>query len=390
MSVFWLALAAFAIGTEAFVIAGLLPVIAADLQVSLGSAGQLVTVYALTYAIGSPVLAVAFNNLDRRTLLSLALSCFVAANLLAAVAATFTLLLISRMLMAVGAGLCMPTALAVSVAVAPPERRGRAIALVTSGLTVATVLGVPFGTLVGNYLGWRATFVMVAVLGAAALAGLLFGLPRGLPRTTATLGQRIAVARRGAVLKALAITVLWSLGGFTVFTYLSVSLRGLGFGPSEISLALLIFGSAAAIGNMLGGTLADRIGPIPTATIGLVVMALALLLQSATLKFASPEIARQIFLGLIFCWGLAGWAFYTAQVASIIRIEPQATMIALSLNASALYLGFAMGGAAGAVVLSVTEATDLGWVGGASVAAALAVLLARGRQERLKPVKIAG
>lgn len=307
MGVLWLAVAAFAIGTEAFVVAGLLPVIAADLQVSAAAAGQLVTVYALTYAIGSPILAVAFNNFDRRTLLALALSCFIVANLLAAMATTFVLLLASRMLMAVGAGLCMPTALAVSVAVATPERRGRAIALVTSGLTVATVVGVPFGTLVGNHLGWRATFVMVAGLGAVALLGLLFGLPRGLPRTTATLGQRLAVARRGTMLHALAITILWAVGGFTMFTYLSVPLRGLGFGPTEISLALLIFGAAAAIGNLLGGSLADRLGPIPTAAFGLVGMIFALTMQSAALKFAPPELARPIVLGLLFCQGLAGW-----------------------------------------------------------------------------------
>jgi predicted MFS family arabinose efflux permease len=389
MSVFWLALAAFAIGTEAFVIAGLLSTIAGDLQVSLAATGQLVTIYALTYAVGSPLLAVAFNNIDRRTLLALALCSFVAANLLAAAATTFAVLLGSRMLMAVGAGLCMPTALAVSVAVASPERRGRAIALVTSGLTVATVLGVPFGTYIGNSIGWRATFVMVAVLGAVALAGLLFGLPRGLPRNTATLRERIAVARHGAVLHALAITVLWSLGAFTVFTYLSVPLRGLGFGPTEISLALLVFGSAAAIGNMLGGTLADRVGPIPTGTISLVVLSLVLALQSAALKFAPPDIAGPIFLGLIFGQGLAGWTFYTAQVASIVQIEPKTSMIALSLNASALYLGIAIGGAAGGLVLSVATPTDLGWVGGLSVAAALALHLARS-QERLKPYKIAG
>ncbi|MBR0794554.1 MFS transporter [Bradyrhizobium jicamae] len=390
MSVLWLATAAFAIGTEAFVIAGLLPVIAADLQVSLASTGQLVTVYALTYAVGSPLLAVAFNNLDRRTLLALALSSFIAANFLAAAATTFLLLLISRMLMAVGAGLCMPTALAVSVAIASPERRGRAIALVTSGLTVATVVGVPFGTLVGNHLGWRATFVMVAGLGAVALLGLLFGLPRGLPRTTATLGERIAVARRGAILHALAITVLWAAGGFTVFAYLSVPLRVLGFGPTEISLALLIFGSAAAIGNLLGGALADRIGPIPTAALGLTGMVLALALQSVTLKFVPPELARPLFLGLIFWQGLAAWAFYTAQVASIVRIEPNVATIALSLNASALYLGIAIGGMAGAVVLSVMDPSDLGWTGGLSVVAALAALLVQGRQMWLKPLKIAG
>jgi predicted MFS family arabinose efflux permease len=270
------------------------------------------------------------------------------------------------------------------VAIASPERRGRAVALVISGITIATVVGVPLGTLIGNQFGWRATFALVAVLGAVALAGLLFGLPRGLPRTTATLGQRLAVARHGAVLTALATTVLWAIGGFTVFTYLSVPLRNLGFGASEISFALLVFGVAAAIGNMLGGTLADRLGPVPTAGLGLAGMAVALILQSLVLKFTSPEQARYIVLLLIFLWGISGWTFYPAQVASIIRIDPQASVIALSLNASAMYLGFAIGGAAGGFVLSVLGPTDLGWIGGSSVAVALALLLFRQRQASLK------
>jgi predicted MFS family arabinose efflux permease len=384
MSILWLAVAAFAIGTEAFVIAGLLPVIAADLQISLAATGQLVTAYALTYAIGSPVLAVTFNNLDRRTLLTLALCCFIAGNLLAVVAGSFATLLASRMLMAVGAGLCMPTALGVAVAIASPERRGRAIALVTSGLTVATVLGVPFGTWIGNHYGWRSTFVMVAGLGAIALAGLLFGLPQGLPRNTATLSQRLAVARRPTVLHALSITVFWAIGGFTVLTYLAVPLRELGLSPTEISLALLIFGIAAAIGNMMGGTLADRIGPVPTATLGLITMATALTLLSVTLKFLPPDYARPAFLSLIFFWGIGGWTFYPGQAANLVQIEPQASMIALSLNASALYFGFAIGGVLGGLVLTALSPDDLGWVGGSSVAAALALVLLRGWQLRLK------
>jgi len=384
MSVFWLAVAAFAIGTESFVIAGLLPVIAVDMQISVAAAGQLVTVYALTYAVGSPVLAVIFNNFDRRSVLTLALCCFIAGNLMAVAAGSFPLLMASRMLMALGAGLCMPTALGVAVAIAAPERQGRAVALVISGITIATVVGVPLGSLIGNHFGWRATFALVAVLGAIALAGLLFGLPRGLPRTTATLGQRLAVARHGAILVALATTVLWAIGGFTVFTYVSVPLRTLEFDASEISFALLVFGVAAAIGNMLGGTLADRIGPVPTAALGLAWMAAALILQSFALKFTSPEHARYIVLLLIFCWGISGWTFYPAQVASIIRIDPQASAIALSLNASAMYLGFAIGGAAGGFVVSVWGPTDLGWIGGCSVAAALALLLIREWQARLK------
>ena len=139
-----------------------------------------------------------------------------------------------------------------------------------------------------------------------------------------------------------------------------------------------IFGSAAAIGNMLGGTFADRIGPVPTATLGLAGMATALILQSIALKFASPEHARYALLVLIFCWGIAGWTFYPAQVASIIRIDPHASTIALSLNASAMYLGFAIGGVAGGIVLSVLGPSDLGWIGGCSVSAALALLLFRG------------
>jgi predicted MFS family arabinose efflux permease len=384
MSPLWLALAAFAIGTEAFVIAGLLPVIAADLQISVVATGQLVTAYALTYAVGSPVLAVAFNNLDRRTLLTLALCCFIAGNLLAAAAPSFVMLLGSRMLMAVGAGLCMPTALAVTVAIASTERRGRAIALVTSGMTVATVLGVPLGTWVGNHYGWRATFILVAALGSVALAGLLFGLPRGLPRNTATLGERLAVARRGAVQQALSITAFWAMGGFTVFTYLAIPLRGLGLDPAEISLALLIFGVAAAIGNLLGGSLADRIGPVRTATLGLVTMMTALTLQSMALKFAAPQYARPMFLCLIFFWGVGGWTFYPGQVANLVQIERHASMIALSLNASAMYLGFAAGGALGAIVLTALRPDDLGWVGASSVAASLALVLLRSRQARLR------
>jgi predicted MFS family arabinose efflux permease len=389
MSVFWLALAAFAIGTEAFVIAGLLPAIAADLQVSISAAGQLVTAYALVYAVGSPILAVMLNNIDRRTVLMLALTWFIAGNLLAVVASGFPLLLASRMLMALGAGLCMPTALGVSVAVASAERRGRAVALVTSGISVATVVGVPLGNLVGSLFGWRATFVMVALLGAIALAGLILGLPRGLPKSTASLAERAAVARHRSVLTALLITMLWALGGFTVFTYFAIPLRGLGFDASDISLALLIFGAAAAIGNMLGGLLADRIGTTATAALGLAGMATALVLHSVVLKFM-PEHARHAVLGVIFLWAISGWAFYPAQIASIIRIDPKASMIALSLNASAMYLGFAIGGALGGAVIAALTPTDLGWVGGSSVAAALSVHLVRGWQARPKPYGIAG
>lgn len=388
MSILWLAVAAFAIGTEAFVIAGLLPIMAADLHVTLAATGQLVTAYAITYAVGSPILAVVFNNFDRRIVVSVALCCFVAGNLVAAFATGFAMLFFARMLMAVGAGLCMPTAMAVAVAIAAPERRGRAASLVISGMTVATVVGVPLGTWIGSHFGWRATFVLVAILGTIALAGLLLGLPRGLPRTAATLGQRLAVARRSDVLRALAVTLAWGLGGFTSFTYLAVPLHALGFDANGVSLALLVFGVAALIGNMMGGTLADRLGPLPTSTLGLCGMMISLVLQSVALKYAPPAYAGILFLVVVFFQGVSGWTFYPGQIAHLVRIDPQASVVVLSLNASAMYLGFAGGSALGGVVLSSQLGfSDLGWIGGCCEAAALALMMS-GRPQRLKTGKL--
>jgi len=197
------------------------------------------------------------------------------------------------------------------------------------------------------------------------------------------------VARHSNVVIALAITILWALGGFTVFTYFAVPLRGLGFDASDISLALLIFGSAAAIGNVLGGLLTGRVCTTATAARGLAGMASALVLHSIVLTFM-PEHARHAVLGAIFLWTISGWAFYPAQIASIIRIDPKASMIALSLNASAMYLGFAIGGAVGGAVIAVLGPTDLGWVGGLSVTAALSVHLVRGWRTRSKSYGIAG
>ncbi|WP_407156475.1 MFS transporter [Bradyrhizobium sp. STM 3557] len=385
MSMLWLALATFAIGTEAFVIAGLLPAISADLHISAAAAGQLVTAYSLAYALGSPVLAVLFHNVDRRTVLALALSCFILSNLLAVIAPGFPLLMFSRILMALSAGLCTPTAIGVAVAIAPPERRGRAVSLVTSGLTIATVIGVPLGTIVGSQIAWRATFVLVAGLGAIALGGVLWRLPSGLPRQTASFAERLAVARHPGVLIALATTTLWAIGGLTVFTYLAIPLQGIGLSAAEISGALLGFGSAAAIGNIAGGLLADRLGPAPTSAAALAGMAIALILLSAVLKEVDGDVTRYLVLLPIFGWAVCGWCFFPAQAAAIIRIEPQAATVALSLNSSFMYFGFAIGGALGGIVLSTSSPSDLGWVGGLSVGSALAVLMLSGRRARLKP-----
>jgi predicted MFS family arabinose efflux permease len=233
------------------------------------------------------------------------------------------------------------------------------------------------------------TFVMVAVLGTVALTGLLLGLPRGLPRSAATLTQRIAVARHPEVLRTLAVTFLWGLGVFTSFTYLAVPLQHLGFDANGISLVLLISGIAAAIGNTTGGSLSDRIGPLRTSTLGLLGLIVFLALQSVILKYASPGNAAVLFVLAGTIQSAAGWMFYPGQVAHLVRIEPQTAVIALSLNASAMYVGFAAGSALGGLALTTMGFTDLGWIGACCEAAALAVI-GVARLMRPKVPQIAG
>jgi predicted MFS family arabinose efflux permease len=387
---FWLALAAFAIGTEGFMITGLLPVISSDLGVTVSVCGQLVTAFAITYAIGSPILATLFNNMDRKSVLALALTGFVIGNLVATASTGFAMLMVARILMALAAALCMPAANAVAVAIAPERQRGRAIAIVSSGLTVATALGVPLGTLIGNYLNWRTTFALVAVLGLIALAGLLYGLPQGLPQAAASLSQRLAVARQRPVQRALVITMLWATAGFTVFPYLSLPLTEVGLDATGISLALFLFGSAAAVGNMMGGLLVDRVGAIRTLTAALSGVMVMLTLNSVILKTFPPSTAWLALLAVMLPWGISGWAFHPAQAANLVKLVPAAPMIVLSLNASAMYLGFALGSLIGGIVISYLSPGDLGWVGGGFAAVALALTLLFARVSRLSGRQILG
>jgi predicted MFS family arabinose efflux permease len=377
MRVFWLALAAFAIGTESFVLAGLLPVISRDLHIPVAVTGQLITAYALTYAIGSPVLAVAFHNVDRKATLVTALAIFIFANVMAVCAPSFRSLMLARIVMAIGTGLCTPTALSVAVAISPIERRGRAVASVMTGLTLATVLGMPIGTLIGNQISWRAPFVLAATIAALALLGIVMQMPRGLSVITATLGQRLAIAVKSDVCLALLTTTFWAMGGFTLFTYLTVPLRQIGYTPTLISFILFAYGAAGAFGNTVGGYFADRLGTGRTAGCGLAGTAIALGAFSLILKCADAEHVRYLAPAPIILWGFCSWSINPSQATSISRSVPHVAPIALSLNSSFMNLGFALGSSLGGIVLSASGATNLGWVGGLSVVGALLILIVR-------------
>jgi predicted MFS family arabinose efflux permease len=383
-SLIWLTLGAFAIGTEGFMIAGLLPALARDLDVGLAPAGHLVTAFSLAYAIGAPIMAVLTAKLERRRLLAIAMAGFAFANLLAALAPDYVALLAARLMLALSAATFMPVASGYAAALGGPERRGRALSMVTNGLTLAIVAGVPLGVLVGEGFGWRATFLGVAGLAALSLLGILAGLPRQRAGTAASLGERLALAKRRDVLAVLATSVLTVAGTFTIYTYLGVFLADVaGVGPQGLALVLLSFGLASAAGTRLGGDAADRWGARPTVIVGggLALLAYLALTLGPGL---GPTSAMPVLLPAILLWGLASWGLMTAQQARLAALAPALAPVSLSLNSSAIYLGSAMGAAAGALVVAEGVAEHLGWVAAGFGLAALLPLLADGRKRRVE------
>ncbi|MFE3501108.1 MFS transporter [Kitasatospora sp. NPDC059160] len=343
-----LALGTFAMGTDSMVVAGILGPITADLHVSVGAAGQLVTVFALGYAVLAPPLAAATARWPRRRLLLTALALFSAANALSALAPTYPLLLATRVLAAAGAALYTPTANAVATTLVAPERRGRALATVLGGMTVATALGVPLGTWVGR-TDWRLTMWLVTVLGLAALAGLAL-LLRDLPAPTAapTLAARLAPLASRRVLGAAATTLTFFLAFQSVYIYLATAVHGATGGDADkLSLILLTAGVLSVAGSWLGGRLVDRAGVRAVLLTGSAVAACAFT--------ALPWLGRSMPGALAYAAvvPLAGWAVSVALPHRLASIDPANAPLLISLNSSALYLGTAAGGLAGSAAITV-------------------------------------
>jgi predicted MFS family arabinose efflux permease len=371
----WLTVGAFAIGTEGFMIVGLLPALARDLNVGVPAAGHLVTAFSLAYAIGAPVMAVLTSGLERRRLLAIAMGGFALANLIAGLTSGYAGLLAARLLLALSAASFMPAASGYAAALGGQERRGRALSMVTNGLTLAIIAGVPLGVLVGERFGWRAAFLGVASLAAFSLIGILAWLPPQPPGATTSLGERLTLATRCDVLAVLATTTLTVAGTFTVYTYLGVFLAAVvGLRPQGLALVLLGFGLASAVGTRLGGSAADCWGARPAVILGGGLTLLAYLALSLAAAFGSTR-AMPVLLPVILLWGLSSWGVITAQQARLVALSPDMATVSLSLNSSAIYLGSAMGSTMGALVIADGAVGQIGWVAaGFSLAALVAVL----------------
>jgi predicted MFS family arabinose efflux permease len=382
---YWLAAGTFAVGTESFMIAGLLPGMAQDLGVSIGTAGQLVTVFALAYALGSPVLATLSGSFDRRKLLIGAMAAFALANLLAFMAIGYWSLMAARVLLALTAAVYVPGANALASVVVPPEQRGRAIAIVNGGLSLAIALGVPAGAVLGGALGWRATFGSVALLSALAVAGLLAGLPPGIGGGLAavSLRQRVATATQPAVLITLLVTTLWAMASYTTYTYLAPLLDAITkVHGTAIGFVLFGWGVSAAVGLAISGPAVDRKGPRAVILPALATSTTAFVVLSLAGHFLGKQIAIVPVVLSIAAWGIAHWAFYPAQQATLVGVAGVAAApVALSLNASFMYLGFSLGAALGSLTLRYSALANLGFVSACCAGTALVLAYA----SRIRP-----
>jgi predicted MFS family arabinose efflux permease len=372
LALFALTISAFAIGTTEFVIVGLIPTIAADLQVSLPSAGLLVSLYALGVAIGAPVLTALTGRMPRKTLLIGLMVLFTLGNLLAWKAPGYMSLMTARVLTGLAHGVFFSIGSTLATSLVPKEKAASAIAIMFTGLTVALVTGVPLGTFIGQHFGWHETFLAVSLLGIIALIGSLIFVPNGLKHTPpASIARQLTILKQPRLLMVYAKTALGYGGNFVVFTFLAPILQQVsGFSASAVTWVMLIYGVSVAAGNLWGGRLADRMGPIKALQIIFLLLAAVLAVFSFIAHSPVLALITVLFWGAVAFGNVPGLQVYVVQQAE--RYAPHAVDVASGLNIAAFNLGIAGGAWVGGMIVENYGLMVTPWVG------AIVVLLAFG------------
>ncbi len=375
IALFALTLSAFAIGTTEFVIVGLIPTMAADLGVSLPSAGLLVSLYALGVAVGAPVLTALTGNWKRKYVLLSVMSLFVAGNLLAWQAPGYNTLVLARILTGLAHGVFFSIGSTIATGLVSKEKAASAIAIMFTGLTVALVTGVPLGTYIGQTFGWQTTFLVVAILGLIALIGSAFLIPSNLKQPPAAkLSAQLKVLAQPRLLLVYAITALGYGGTFTAFTYLAPILEQVsGFESSAVSLIMLVYGVSVAVGNIWGGKMADSMGPIKALTIIFAGLAGILLVFNFTAVNPIAAVITILVWGAFAFGNVPGLQVYVVKLAE--KYAPDGIDVASGLNIAAFNVGIALGSWGGGHIVAEAGLMHTPWVGAAIVI--LALLLTR-------------
>lgn len=357
-----LAVSAFAIGTTEFVSVGLLPLISNDLEISLTTAGLTVSLYALGVTIGAPVLTSLTSRMPRKSLLLWIMIVFIIGNGIAASATSVTVLLIARVISAFSHGVFMSIGSTIAADLVPENKRASAISIMFTGLTVATITGVPFGTFLGQQFGWRFAFVAIVVIGIVGFIANSILIPADLRKGTRTsIQDQIKLVTNSRLLLVFIITALGYGGTFVVFTYLSPLLQSVtGFKQGTIAIILLVYGIAIAIGNMIGGKLSNK-NPIGSLFYMFIIQAIILSLLTFTAPFKLAGLITIILMGVFAFMNVPGLQVYVVMLAE--RFVPSAVDVASAMNIAAFNAGIAIGSYLGGVVAESIGLIHTAWIG---------------------------
>ncbi|MED1665164.1 MFS transporter [Brevibacillus laterosporus] len=365
-----LAISAFAIGTTEFISVGLLPLIADDLNISVSTSALTVTLYALGVTFGAPILTSLTSSIPRKSLLFWIMLVFIVGNTLAVTANGIVILLIARIISAFSHGVFMSIGSTIAADLVPENRRASAIAFMFSGLTVATVTGVPLGTFIGQQLGWRAAFIGIVVIGILAFIANMILIPSDLRKGTKTpLREQLKLVTNGRLLLAFIITAIGYGGTFVVFTYLSPLLHEItGFKETTVAIILLGYGIAIAIGNVIGGKAANR-NPISALFYMFTIQFIVLFILTFTAPFKAAGLVTIFFMGLLAFMNVPGLQVYVVMLAK--RYAPKAVDVASAMNIAAFNAGIAIGAYLGGIVTDKLGLIHTAWVGALMVLGAV-------------------
>ncbi|MFG0215343.1 MFS transporter [Brevibacillus porteri] len=354
-----LALGEFMIGTAESIVTGIIGMIAEDTHVSLSLAGQLVTAFSLAFAFGAPVLIALTAGVERKKLILWTLFSFIVANLLASISLSFSLLMVSRILLGLCGGIYTVVALAQAANMASPEKKGSSIAIILMGFSLSLVLGVPLGTMLGDIWGWRPVFALIAVLTFIPFFAILAYLPKQQGEEAVPLRKQLAALRNKRVIHALFISLFFVTGYSTVYTYITPLLQSAAaMTTAWVSTTLFLAGLASVVGSRIGGVSTDKWGIRPTLYVSLLLHAAILLILPLSSQLFTWAIITVMF------WVAAVQTTVPAQQYYLITLSPHSSQVALSMNTSVFQLGLALGAGLGGVIVDHAGIIHISWVGG--------------------------
>ncbi|MBD0381914.1 MFS transporter [Paenibacillus sp. WST5] len=360
----------FLVGTSEYVISGIMDKISGTMGISITAAGQLVTIFSLVYAISTPIMMALTAKIDRKRLLLSALGIFVIANILSFALPKFELFIIARVIMALGAGVVVVTALDIAAKIAPAGKQASSIATVIMGFTASLIIGIPLGRTAAAAFGWQSVFGFIAIAGLLAIFVLSRTIPRVKGDEPVPLAKQLSLLKNKKVALGLSITFFW-LGGYSIaYTYISPYLLEVaGMNEQLLSGTLLAFGVASLIGSKFGGYSTDKWGVSSTLLGGMLLHVAALILLSVTVTITHEPFTV---IAILVLWSFAAWSSGPTQQFNLVRIEPNNSGIMLGINQSMMQLAMAAGAGIGGIAVDQISLSSITWFG--TVGLAIAIL----------------